>query len=261
MSVTRLCLIGNSHLAAMKLGWDQLVQVQDPVLKGLSITYYGAPRDMLRGLEVRDGCLMPTNATVRDQFVTLSGMDHLNPADHDAFLLVGLGASFKRVLRLYHACRWPGVTERVELPLVSPGFARSFLIEGYRGSRLLDIGQKLASITEKPIFALHEPFWAPRTSPCPGGRDFGWLNAATAGDGVRLAPLFRDALTAATAPRIRLLPQPESTIEEHIMTRPEFNRDADKDISGAGGGRDAAHMNSAFGAEIWRQYLPTIRAA
>ncbi|WBU63538.1 hypothetical protein [Paracoccus aerodenitrificans] len=259
MTKTRLCLIGNSHLAAMKLGWDKLVEENDPLINGHSITCYGAPRDMLRHVEVRDGCLVPTSPKVRKQFTMLSGQERLDPNDYDVFLLVGLGASFKRVLRLYNGCRWPGVGKQPHMPLVSSDFARSLLIEGYLGTRLSDMGQKLMSVTNKPVFALHEPLWSPRTSPCPGDHDFGWLNAVASGDGTALAALFRDSLAAAIAPWVCLLPQPDSTIEEHIMTRPEFNRDADKDISGSGGGKDAAHMNRDFGAEMWRHHLGAMR--
>lgn len=242
----------------MKLGWDKLLNLSDPVIQGVKITCFGAPRDMLKKVEVRDGNLVPSTKDVRDQFVALAGTSYLDPADFDVFLLVGLGASFKRVLRLYNACRWPGVAAHPALPLVSPIFARSYLVEGYGGTRLVDIGLKLATITEKPIFALHEPLWSPRTSACPGGRDFGWLDAVDNGDGGALAKLFCQGLTEAIAPRFRLLSQPDATIEEHIMTRAEFNRDAGKDISGAGGGRDAAHMNADFGAAIWRHHLATM---
>jgi hypothetical protein len=259
MSPTRLCLIGNSHLAAMKLGWDKLVRMGDPLVDGVEVTYFGAPRDMLRNVEVQAGHLVPTNDATRSQFVTLSGRDHVDPMDHDAFLLVGVGASIKRVLRLYRGYRWSGVSATPSNALISRAFARSFLVEGYSGGRLVDLGVKLASITDKPIFAVPEPYWSPQVSPVPGNRDFGWMDAAASGDGPALSDLFQDALTTAVGPRMQLLFQPPSTIEDGIVTRAEFNKGADKDISGVGGGADAAHMNLDFGVELWRHHLATMR--
>jgi hypothetical protein len=259
MNPTRLCLIGNSHLAAMKLGWDKLALMGDPLLAGVTVSYYGAPRDMLRNIEVRDGHLVPTNEATRSQFVTLSGHDRLNPANYDAFLLVGVGASIKRVLRLYRGYRWPGVSFTPLNILVSPDFARSFLVEGYAGGRLVDVGDKLASVTDKPIFAIPEPCWSLQDGPAPGNRDFGWMDAAANGDGPALTAMFHDALTTAIGPRMQLLIQPPSTLEDGIVTRAEFNKGADKDISGVGGGADAAHMNADFGVEVWRHHLGAMR--
>lgn len=259
MTSMRLCLIGNSHLAAMKLGWDKLAQMGDPLTHGVDLSYFGAPRDMLRNIEVRNGRLVPTNEATRSQFIALSGRDELDPNDHDAFLLVGVGASLKRVLRLYRGYRWPGVRLTASHAVISPEFARSFLVEGYAGGRLVDLAGKLASLTDKPIFAVPEPYWSPQVSPVPGNRDFGWMEAAASGDGPVLTEMFQQALAEAAGPRIRMLFQPPSTVEDGIVTRAEFNKGADKSISGSGGGADAAHMNLEFGAELWRHHLATMR--
>lgn len=259
MTALRLCLIGNSHLAAMKLGWDKLVKVGDPLTNGIDVSYFGAPRDMLRNIEARDGRLLPTNEATRSQFIALSGRGELDPREYDVFLLVGVGASLKRVLRLYRSYRWPGVRLIPSHAVISPSFARSFLAEGYSSGRLVDLGNKLASLTDKPIFAVPEPYWSPKVSPVPGNRDFGWQDAADSGDGPALTEMFQQSLTEAAGSRIKMLFQPPSTVEDGIVTRAEFNKGADKNISGSGGGADAAHMNLEFGAELWRHHLAPMR--
>ncbi|MES2144715.1 MAG: hypothetical protein V4516_10245, partial [Pseudomonadota bacterium] len=130
----RLCVIGNSHVAAFKLGWDQLAARGDALTRAIAPTFFGAPRDGLKNLAVRDGRLVPTADFVRDHFARMSGgRADVDPAVYDGFLLVGLGASMKRALRFYRTHRWFGLQQHPGRPVTSRSFARAFLAAAMAG--------------------------------------------------------------------------------------------------------------------------------
>jgi hypothetical protein len=249
----RLCVIGNSHVAAFKLGWDQLVDQDVPVTAEMTPTFFGAPRDGLKNLAARDGRLVPTADAVREHFHRMSGgRDEIDPADYDGFLLVGLGASMKRALRLYRTHRWFGLRQDEGCIVTSRAFATDFLAEGYAGTRLAQIARILSGLTDKPVFATPEPHWSPIMPDHVGKKgDFGWARVAASGDGAQLADLFAAAMSAALHGHVRLILQPDVTIENSIVTRAIYNKGASKMITGDGEDSDAAHMNADYGAVWW----------
>jgi hypothetical protein len=55
--------------------------------------------------------------------------------------------------------------------------------------------------------------------------------------------------------------QAPGTVEDSILTRARFNKDASRLISGEGGGTDAAHMNGDFGRAMWPHVVAALRDA
>ncbi len=251
----RLCVIGNSHVAAFKLGWDQLVARNDPICAAITPTFFGAPRDGLKSLEERGGRLVPTTDPVKEHFERMSnGRVDIDPAEYDGFLLVGLSASMKRTLRLYRTHRWFGVRQDDKCVVTSRSFAQAFLAEGYAATRLAQIARMLSGLTDKPVFASPEPHWSAMMPDHIGKKgDFGWARAAASGDGAQLADLFAAALAAALEDHARLILQPAATVENHIVTRAIYNKGASRMITGDGEESDAAHMNADYGALWWTE--------
>lgn len=259
----RLCVIGNSHVAAFKLGWDQLAAQKDARIAGLAPTFFGAPRDGVKAVAVREGRLVPLSESVAAHFVRLSGgRSEIDPILYDGFLLVGLGASMKRVLRLYRTHRWYGVQQSAGCTVASLVFVQDFLAEGYAGTRLAQVAQMLAGLTDKPVFATPEPYWAAMPSQSTGKKgDFGWARAAASGDGEKLAEVFAVALAAALGHHAGLMLQPAATVEHGIVTRAIYNKGASKMITGGGDESDAAHMNGDYGAVWWTEAVRTFGVA
>ncbi|MCX7889115.1 MAG: hypothetical protein N2422_05210 [Rhodobacteraceae bacterium] len=243
----RLCVIGNSHIAALKLGWA----AAGP--DGIAPVFFGAPADGLRHLRLEDGALVPRKAAVADHFRTISGgQDRIVLEEHDAFLLVGLNVSSKRILRFYRTHAWVGLNGTPGKTLVHPAFALAFMTERYAATRMAELAATIAGAAGRPVIAVAEPHWAAwaRTAPA-GTADYGWDAAASAGDGEAIGALFAEAVAAALAPHAVFVAQPAETVEHGIMTRAEFNREASRLIGGEGGGTDASHMNGDYGAALW----------
>jgi hypothetical protein len=257
--VLRLCIIGNSHIAAIKLGWEQVVSESPADWQDIAPVFFGAPQDSLRHLRLEAGSLVSRKKDVTDHFVRMSGgRDRITLGDYDAFLLVGLSVSSKRILRFYRAHAWVGQGGVAGKTLVHPGFAAEFMAERYADTRMVSMAALIAGAVDKPIIAIAEPHWATWAREGKEGvANYGWDAAIQAGDGPGIGAVFRQAIAAALQPHAIFVPQPDETVEDGILTRAAFNKDASRLITGEGGGTDASHMNAAYGAALW----PGVRTA
>ncbi len=99
-----LCVVGNSHVAAFKLAWDQ----RRPRLRdGVEATFFSAPNRLMKDMK-REGKSL---VAYRDELVeklryTSGGLDRIDIDRYDAFLVVGAGFGVD-VPRLIQEC---GVT-------------------------------------------------------------------------------------------------------------------------------------------------------
>src|SRR4051812_34372426 len=95
----RLCIIGNSHLAAPKLGWDD-VRREFP---DTEVTFFGAAGQALNDVQLRDGILSAEQ--VRGRVHNTSGGSALHLDVYDCVFLVGLNLSIMHVVNLYESFR------------------------------------------------------------------------------------------------------------------------------------------------------------
>lgn len=255
----RLCVIGNSHLAAYKLGWDALVAAGDPLSRALAPVFFGAPRDGIRHLRAEGDRLVAGRKDLAESLArTSGGRDEIVPAEFDAVLLIGLSVSIKRVLRLYKTHLWHGLAEDPARSRLPRRFVLDFLSERYGDTVLADTGRKLRQVTALPILVVAEPFWAVSARDSRDDKpDYGWDRAIARGDAPQLGAIFDQAIGQMVHGWARFVPQAPETVADGILTRASFNKEASRLISGEGGGSDAAHMNGAFGAAMW----PGIAAA
>lgn len=252
--MTRLCVIGNSHLAAYKLGWDELAAAGG--MPDVRPVFFGAPRDGMRRVRLEDGVIHPARKDIAEHFQRMSGgLTEIRLADYDAVLLVGLGASIKRTMRFYRGHGWFGLTDNPAKTLVPGQFVRDFLTQSYATTRLIEMAALVRSaVAELPIIAVAEPNWAASAKAGGDGKpDYGWKRAVDAGDGPKLGAMFEGTLAAALQPCATFIAQAVETVEDGILSREAYNKEASRLISGEGGGTDAAHMNGAFGRAMWTQ--------
>src|SRR5262245_58714652 len=82
-----ICLIGNSHLVAFKLAWDDL-KAQFP---DVSIDMFGAPMDWLKGIDFADGAIVPANERVRKSFAMTATTESIELNRYSSFGIVACG--------------------------------------------------------------------------------------------------------------------------------------------------------------------------
>lgn len=232
----RLCVIGNSHLAAIKQGWDQ-VGADFPWLKP---QFFGARADALLDLQAQDGRLVPANDDLAAKLAHTSGGDaEIDPSRFDAALLVGMNyiPTMPQDARLSQAVR--AVAARV---------AFDATLSGHVFAQLRKVAPGL------PVHVLPNPLRrkASRAKADP---------VAVVPYAVRLAD-FRLGLGAGP---VQVAGQPPETIVDDLYTADSYGIGAIALDQGRGSRAkdddDVSHMNADYGTLFLRQWLPTIAPA
>ncbi|PIB26587.1 hypothetical protein BFP76_11880 [Amylibacter kogurei] len=135
----KIAAIGNSHIGALKLGWDSISKKH----KNVEITFFAAAREALRDMELKDGKLVPTNDVLARRLEQFSnGVSEIDPEQYDAFFIVGGWKIFP-------------VDKRTSSAVQSTIASDSF--ENTVGGNLAKL---LRSATDKPIYLGHNPLRA-----------------------------------------------------------------------------------------------------
>lgn len=233
----RLCIIGNSHVAALKHGAQEFCARQPDI----SLGFFAARSNKTGDLELREGRYAPRTEALADQIaLTSEGKREIDPQDWDAFLVYGFGS------RPHSGDFATGL---------SRSFRRAIFAERMAQSLLPRHLSALRALSNAPLFAALTPLHAPSQS-------------------ARRRRLLRHpeevALVQATIcdPHgAALVPQPEATVFKGLYTRPEYSigsaplDDADTARAPAHDKAETRHMNRAYGL-LWLEcFAPMLRAS
>jgi len=256
--VTRLCLIGNSHLIALQ----QSLQETPERWPGLTCTFHGFRGRTALNTQVQDGVMTPTTDGARDQMLRFSGQARLPLDGHDAFAVVGLNLKILHAMTFWKVARWhalPSIrmaSDLADLPhaVISRMAAIAGLAGFVAGLTGMVLAQRLASALGRPVYVIGQPrlhraaLWGEQ------GAFFGLGRAIVNGDGPALAQVFDAAMTRATgAVGAVWLPQPAPTIHDHLLTRPRFMLGQVRDPASGAMRPDHTHPNARYGALVLDQ--------
>jgi hypothetical protein len=248
--MTRICAIGNSHLAALKLGWDSIAHE----FNGVKLIFVGAGGDLVGDLKVEDGCLVPSTASLRQFMEDLSGgLSKIDPGSFDGFLVCGLEFSVLKVMYVADKFRAEAHAKDERHPVSDECFYLAS-VGCLRTSLMVQTLTKLRRITEKPIAVLPAPMCSDEDQ-----RPI-WQRAEANGDDAKLAEIFASAAQhLATELNFRLFPQPSHTLASSLRTKRIYrqgsirlSRGSNKIESAQG---DYRHMNGEYGAAALREAL------
>jgi hypothetical protein len=233
--VRRVCVIGNSHSACLKLAWDSL-RVRYPQI---ALTFFAQRGAGIADMELHDGALVPTSEALKKAIThTSGGHSQIDIQDFDVVLLVGL------------TCGYPLVASHY-----SYAAARQTLLDLTPRTVAFDLIEKIRQISDIPIFVAHQPLRGHfGDSGC--GNDLGPYR--------RLIDTLNDELMQDVG--AVLLRQPAQTITNCFFTRPEFaigsmRLDIGSDSAGAEAANPNSHMNARFGDIYLSTHLPAIAYA
>lgn len=250
----RVCVLGNSHLAAVKLGWDQRAAARPD----LHCDFFGAPKNGLAEVVFEDGFIIPQTEEVRGAFaMTSSGQEKVRLDAYDSFVTVGLGFSMATLIRrVYRDYRSDGhnnldgditlVGEATFRQSCTTMLARStaMWLAGHLGSagvaRILIVPQPLPSeeILEADDAVMDAPLWQA---------------AVREGDDASLDQTMNEAMQALAAPGLGFLPQPPATRAGRLFTRRDYAIGSVRLAAGfeaVHAKNDVGHMNGAYGAAV-----------
>jgi hypothetical protein len=252
----RVCLVGNSHLAAIKLGWDAVkLDYRD-----IACNFFGAPRNALRGLALDGDVLIPTNeALARKLKIVSGGPTTLRPSDYDVICCIGLRFSFYHWLRSLPAVHSLSIGALCEgSALVSDSFLRHVARYWLEHSTAVLLMRMMRSVCTVPLFLLSTPLADEALLDDLGARPMAkeQMYAPLAG----LYAVFQaEAQRCAIAEGFHLIPQPSTTIAPPCFSLPEFRR---KFVPSKDEFQDdkSLHMNQAYGVEAWVEIAKAVRA-
>lgn len=258
----RLCIIGNSHVAAFATGWKEIASAWP----GVEVTFFAARGARLRDLVVRNGALRAKNDAVRQSLEwTSGGRGEIVAADYDAFWLIGLRFGVRMIMDAYETA-WSEshAPDPGRAPISDAAFARA--AEGLlRGTVAVKLHDQLRAITTAPIHLFPQP------NPSVEGLDIAdpgvepFQRALRLGDAPAVWRQYLDARNAVAAERgLVFRDQPDDSRVHDIFTSDAFGRGSvrlSEGLSEEHGETDFKHMNAAYGAMMLERNLPpTARA-
>lgn len=98
----KICIIGNSHIAALKLGWDHVSKDYH----GVDIRFYGSGGQSLKNIRLEERLIVPISKEVESNFQITSGFNStINIDEYDRVVIVGSGLALHWIVDVYAECR------------------------------------------------------------------------------------------------------------------------------------------------------------
>lgn len=233
-----ICAIGDSHLAALKLGWE-MIKADHP---GIRLVFFGAPGMNLKSLAVSEASLVPTTERLRKLMKHTSGGLGVIAQSYDRFLVCGMKFAVFMVQRLYQRYRSEAEERDDRRPISNECLLRA--AQGcLRASLSVEVVEKLRKVTRAPIGLIPVPFRAEGSAQ---GRL--WER-----DRYLLAQTFAEAARR-LADDLEFQPffPPAAMLSNPIQTKAEYSENSVR-LQGdnkAHGEKDILHMNPKYGAEL-----------
>lgn len=247
----RICVLGNSHVAALKDGWSGAAPVQ--------ADFFGCLKEGMASFGELDGKLGPLDPEAAAFFKNIATTgDFVDPGAYDAFVLTGMKFFPNSLFRNYADFATPSTHNHV--------VARNFVSDAtlvdavwgeLNGGMMLHAARVLRAKTDAPIFIVWQSFlsevlmeieWrAELYAPIVANKDGPFVQAIMAAVDARLQ-----------AEGFEVLNQPHETIEAGVMTKREYSEGSKQFREGGGQEHralDVFHMNEAFGALCWQTWL------
>jgi hypothetical protein len=219
----RICMVGNSHLAALRDGWK--IHYYDRQM--LLPTWFGAPRDALGRLRLADGKLVTSSQELKDSLAwTSGGLNEIDLKNYDAFALVGLGLTFTTLARLYRDCRAPGQSRTLGFRrLISHSVFEAALKGQIHNSLALVLSRVIRRASEKPIYLICDPL--PAENARDGKEAKLWRHLEADEDGADLLKRFTiEVELAAREASATVIWQPKETRAGRLFTRGDLRKGA-----------------------------------
>ena len=245
--MTSICLIGNSHLGALKLGWPS-IETEFPEM---NLDFYASAGDSLE-LVVSGNRLEPATDSIRQRLAYTSQKNGDIEATYDAYVVCGLQLSFVRAMQAYRKTL-AGLRKSGKPYREITETATEKMYETLRPLLYADVLSKLRQITKAPVYLIATPL--PAFERHPEIKKFGdYLTKAllpayhTACE--RVAGEFEASFVA--QPAETTAPLEFTTDKQFYLLPPEQVREEKA---------PHAHMNATFGAIVLKDALEPIRAA
>ena len=256
---TRICVLGNSHLASMKTGWSLISEA----FQAFDLKFFGAPKAMMDGLTLEGSALVPGNDKLRRKLAMFSeGAETIDLNAFDAFVVVGLQFGPRRLAQLYRTHRsvsfeWrepltdlaPMVSKEQPVTAISERLFSDAIIAGLTDTMAIRIIEMIRDVTEKPIYLVSAPYFSELAL-----ETGDWDAVIGSGDVDVLAQRFRKYARHACPVHVNLVLTPSRLTKHGFFTAKEYAVSPTED-----GFQDLVHTTDQYGAAILRSVFATMR--
>jgi hypothetical protein len=236
----RICVIGDSSVAALKVAWDRIGME----MPHISLTFFAAPGRIIGDLAVEDGMLVARSDVLRQHLLKKSGgLDSIDPAGFDAYMLSGMQLYAFNIARARREFPHKDMAQEAVLEA-----ACGTIAETIHGRTV----QKVRECAQNPLAML------PRPSPVIDPQKPFWDVLMKTNSGPGKMHLFESACERfAARMNSRFVPQPRETVgETGLDTQAVFAR-APACLSPRATD-DLTHMNGDYGEIVLRAALAAL---
>lgn len=268
----KICIVGNSHVAALKRGWREIQREHS----GLQVDMYGAFGSHFREVFVADGKLRAGSVEGTASFVATGGREYAVLADYDLIVAVGGGVrlfSMANLLTEYcppflnaeiapRAGRDPAWRKalvrfyRKGAPrLVSDAFLHEIMAARAARSAAAALIRQIAAATSAPLLHLPAPF--PSSELLTRKPKHVVSRLVELGYGPLFAGLVWTSLRAALGGTATVIEPPDHLLVDGILSEKTYSVGGARldDEIGDHGDEELLHMNGAYGAVLMREIL------
>lgn len=251
----KICIIGNSHLAALKLAWDQLSADN----KGTELVFFGARAKAMSHMAIQNECLIPTDEnTLEDINFTSGGLGYIDVNKFDAIFLYGLACDFNVFSIPLKNHRLNGNNPAYKM-MTSSCFTRACQ-DMIKESLIFKLATMVRQISDKPLFISPSPF---PSETCIYDKSGKWdILEQVKPDGADIKKYYYNAIELVFKPlNAFILYQPNVTISEILFTKQEFSNGSIRMIKGFSSYHpkdDYAHMNKEYGIKFLTDALKKV---
>lgn len=240
-TMQRICVIGDSHAAALKLGWETI----RAGLPDIELDFYAAPKPHMAAFAAEDGKLVATSTALKKFLEQTSEGRFSIDGSYDLYLVCGIGAGLEAVAQTVKQLMMDAAVKGEALAddRLRRGMARQM-----RDVEACVFLEKLRRITEAPIGLIARPLQG-------AGNFANYLRAK--GEERRVAEFYADCFDRVVRKqsRARFLSQPVETLGKGPLSTAEhfFHRPARIAVQGVE--NDGNHANGDYGAIVMRSAL------
>ncbi len=253
----RLCLIGNSHLAAMKLGWDRLRESYP----GMSLTFFGSRGgEACKNLRLVKGALVPSQRDAENFRWTSGGLGEIELGDYDQFAVVSLGFRPQNVYQVARGCSFADARLDQSKLLVSRECFADAITDALLRSTAAAVTTTIRAAADKPVLLLPQAASSIETTKTEHFRAA--YGAAPAQCWAVLSRLWTECATSmASRLGAAIMFQPPETVRNYFFTAHEFCRGSlrlTQDFSKRHPDDDFTHMNADYGVVMMKSVLDAL---
>jgi hypothetical protein len=237
--VHKVCVIGDSHVGALKLGWPRI----NDEFSNVAVTWFAATQTLYDGLEIAHEKLLATTHDLIEKFEVTSGGLHAIDPDYDLYLICGLKLAPQHALNVRKEY-WSRHSGAIPASVFETEFPDTIERE-LRKSQSARTLKMLHAISKAPIGLIA----------IPRPHEFDERAEKSTPDVVQRNRMLADAFETACrrladASGAIFLPQPAETLSRGnaMVTQPVF-------AARSSGDPDRGHKNAAYGAIVLRDAL------